>query len=296
MRVRTHRNHTGVAGLSEGVVETERESEVPEVVRGELELPALLRAVQRRQRHDPGVVDEHVEGAGPGAGERVDGAAVEEVELGDTDVPGSGLLSEGGGCLLAGLDVADRDRHIRALRSERPRGLGTDTRPAAGDDDALAGQVDAFEHLIVGGLTVGTVYRHFPTREALIEAAYRSELDAVCDAAPELVRTLPAEQALRTWMDRFVDYMTTKIGMSDAIRAVISSGANPYAHSRERLDSALEVLFEATTKAGVTRSGVNVDDVLMILSGIAMAAGEPAQREQAGRMLDLLLDGVRYGA
>lgn len=146
------------------------------------------------------------------------------------------------------------------------------------------------------GVGVGTVYRHFPTREALIEAAYRSELDAVCDAAPELVRTLPAEQALRTWMDRFVDYMTTKIGMSDAIRAVISSGANPYAHSRERLDSALEVLFEATTKAGVTRSGVNVDDVLMILSGIAMAAGEPAQREQAGRMLDLLLDGVRYGA
>jgi AcrR family transcriptional regulator len=146
------------------------------------------------------------------------------------------------------------------------------------------------------GVGVGTVYRHFPTREALIEAAYRSELDAVCDAAPELVRTLPAEQALRTWMDRFIDYMTTKIGMSDAIRAVISSGSDPYAHSRERLDAALEVLVGATTEAGVTRPGVNVDDVLMSLSGIAMAAGEPAQREQAGRMLDMLLDGIRYGA
>jgi AcrR family transcriptional regulator len=140
---------------------------------------------------------------------------------------------------------------------------------------------------------IGTLYRHFPTREALIEAAYRSELDAVCDAAPELVRTLAPEQALRTWMDRFVDYMTTKIGMSEAIRAVISAGADPYAHSRERLDAALDVLIDATTEAGRTRSGINVDDVLMTLSGIAMAAGLPDQREQAGRMLDLLFEGLR---
>jgi AcrR family transcriptional regulator len=143
------------------------------------------------------------------------------------------------------------------------------------------------------GVGVGTIYRHFPTREALIEAAYRSELDAVCDAAPELVRTLAPEQALRTWMDRFIDYMTTKIGMSEAIRAVISAGADPYAHSRERLDAALDVLIDATTEAGRTRSGINVDDVLMTLSGIAMAAGLPDQREQAGRMLDLLFEGLR---
>ncbi|MFJ9760186.1 TetR/AcrR family transcriptional regulator [Streptomyces sp. NPDC101149] len=143
------------------------------------------------------------------------------------------------------------------------------------------------------GVGVGTIYRHFPTREALIEAAYRSELDAVCDAASELARTLPPERALRTWMDRFIDYMTTKIGMSDAIRAVVSVGGNPYAQSRDRLDAALEILVGATTEAGCTRTGINVDDVLMTLSGIAMAAGEPEQREQAGRMLDLLFAGLR---
>lgn len=146
------------------------------------------------------------------------------------------------------------------------------------------------------GVGVGTIYRHFPTREALIEAAYRSELDAVCAAAPELLRTLPPERALRTWMDRFIDYMTTKIGMSEAIRAVISAGGDPYAQSRDRLDAALDVLVTATTEAGRTRAGVNVDDVLMTLSGIAMAASGPGQREQAGRMLDLLLDGLRYDA
>lgn len=140
---------------------------------------------------------------------------------------------------------------------------------------------------------VGTIYRHFPTREALIEAAYRSELDAVCDAASELAGTLSPECALRTWMDRFVDYMTTKIGMSDAIRAVVSAGGDPYAHSRERLDAVLEILVGATTEAGDTRAGINVDDVLLTLSGIAMAAGGPGQREQAGRMLDLLVDGLR---
>jgi AcrR family transcriptional regulator len=143
------------------------------------------------------------------------------------------------------------------------------------------------------GVGVGTIYRHFPTRESLIEAAYRSELDAVCDAAAELARTLGAGQALRAWMDRFVDYMTTKLGMSDAIRAVISAGGDPYAHSRERLDDALGKLLQAAAAAGQTRPDINADDVLMTLSGIAMAAGRPDQRTQAGRMLDLLFEGLR---
>ncbi|HVE29341.1 MAG TPA: helix-turn-helix domain-containing protein, partial [Mycobacteriales bacterium] len=57
------------------------------------------------------------------------------------------------------------------------------------------------------GVGIGTLYRHFPTREALVEAAYRTELDKLCDAAPVLLTTLPPDRALRAWMDRFVDYM-----------------------------------------------------------------------------------------
>jgi AcrR family transcriptional regulator len=143
------------------------------------------------------------------------------------------------------------------------------------------------------GVGVGTVYRHFPTRDLLIEAAYRSELDAVCDSAADLVRELPAEGALRAWMDRFLDYMFTKIGMSAAIGAVVSAGGNPYAHSRDRLNTALGTLIDAATDAGRTRGGINVDDVLMTLSGIAMATGGPDRSAQAGRMLDLLFDGMR---
>ena len=144
------------------------------------------------------------------------------------------------------------------------------------------------------GVGIGTLYRHFPTREALIEAAYRNKLAAICDAVPKLLSSLPPEEAVRLWMDRFLDYIGTKIGMAAALRAVIASGGNPYAESRTLLCSAIKKLLEATAAAGVTRVDIEADDVLMSLSGIALAAGEPSQRIQAGRMLDLLMDGLRY--
>jgi len=144
------------------------------------------------------------------------------------------------------------------------------------------------------GIGVGTVYRHFPTREALIEAAYRNELAAVCAVVPELLSTLPAERALREWMDRFVDYMTTKIGMGDALRAIIAAGSDPYAQSRGMLDDALDTLLTAAVKDGTVRSDVAADDVLINLSGIAIAAGQPAQRDQAGRLMDLMMDALHF--
>jgi AcrR family transcriptional regulator len=142
------------------------------------------------------------------------------------------------------------------------------------------------------GVGVGTIYRHFPTREALIEAAYRSELDAVCEAAPELLRSLPPDRALRGWMDRFMDYVSTKVGMSEAIKVVVTAGGNPYAESRERLGAAMALLLSATAEAGATRPGIDAEDVLLTLSGIAMAAAT-VDRERSGRMLDLLYEGLR---
>jgi AcrR family transcriptional regulator len=143
------------------------------------------------------------------------------------------------------------------------------------------------------GVGVGTVYRHFPAREDLIEAAYRSELDAVCAAAGELLDQVPPRDALRTWMDRFVEYMATKIGLAEAIRAVVAVGGNPFAQSRERLDDAVGTLLSATAAVGVTRPEVDPDDVVVSLSGIAMVAGVLEDREQVGRVLDLLYEGLR---
>jgi AcrR family transcriptional regulator len=88
----------------------------------------------------------------------------------------------------------------------------------------------------------GTLYRNFPTREVLIEAAYRNEVAKLCDATPGLLATLPPREALRAWMDRFLDYATAKIGMAEALRAVIASGGDPYGDSRELLLEALSSL------------------------------------------------------
>src|SRR5579863_7175013 len=85
------------------------------------------------------------------------------------------------------------------------------------------------------GVGIGTLYRHFPTREALIEAAYRNELVRLCDATDDLLASSRPEVALREWMGRFLAYMTTKRGMADALRAVIASGGNPFEQSHARL-------------------------------------------------------------
>ncbi|GAA2397603.1 TetR family transcriptional regulator [Catellatospora methionotrophica] len=144
------------------------------------------------------------------------------------------------------------------------------------------------------GVGIGTLYRHFPTREALIEAAYRKELARLCDAAPGLLETMPPDRAVRAWMDLFAEYMTTKRGMADALRAVIASGGNPFAQSRDRMLDAIGTLLSAATAAGSVRADVIPGDVLVSLSGVCLATPEPAQAEQAGRLLDLLMDGLRY--
>ena len=144
------------------------------------------------------------------------------------------------------------------------------------------------------GVGIGTLYRHFPTHEALIEAAYRNELARLCARVPELLRTLPADAALRTWMDRFIDYLATKRGMADALRVVIASGGNPYAQSRESLLEAIGALLKAGADQGQLRRDVDPADVMIGMSGVSLVAGTPEQRQQAGRLLDLLLDGLRY--
>ena len=143
------------------------------------------------------------------------------------------------------------------------------------------------------GVGIGTLYRHFPTREALVEAAYRSELSRLCDAVDGLLATMAPDAALRAWMDLFVDYMTTKRGMADALRAVIASGGNPYAQSRGFLVAAITTLLSAGIESGTLRGDVAAVDVLASMSGITLSAGEPAQRDQACRLLDLLMDGLR---
>jgi AcrR family transcriptional regulator len=146
------------------------------------------------------------------------------------------------------------------------------------------------------GVGIGTLYRHFPSREALVDAAYQSELARLCDSVPGLLEAMPPDKALRTWMEQFLEYMTTKRGMSDALRMVIASGGNPFVESRARLLAAFTTLVRAGAADRSMRSDVDPADLMASISGVSMAVGEPGQRKQAGRVLDLLMDGLRYGA
>jgi len=145
------------------------------------------------------------------------------------------------------------------------------------------------------GVGIGTLYRHFPTREALVEEVYRTELTRLCESAPRLSAQLPPVEALRAWMEAFIDYLATKRGLAEALRAVIAAGGRPFAQSRELLLGALGGLLRAGEAAGL-RADAEPEDVLVALNGISLAAGEPAQREQAGRLLDLIVDGLRARA
>ena len=187
----------------------------------------------------------------------------------------------------------------RGMRADaaRNRELLLDAALRAFAEDGADATLDGIAK--AAGVGIGTLYRHFPTRESLVEAVYRNELDRLCEAADELIAELPADRALRAWMDRFVDYLVTKRNMADSLRAVVAGGGTPFAHSRERMIAAVDRLLAAGAADGTLRADLGStvcgggSDVLVGMSGVCMTANEPDGREQAGRLLDLLVDGLR---
>ncbi|SHN09676.1 transcriptional regulator, TetR family [Actinacidiphila paucisporea] len=142
------------------------------------------------------------------------------------------------------------------------------------------------------GVGVGTLYRRFPTRDELVEATYRSETARLCEAAPDLLDAMPADRALRHWMGLFVTYMNAKHGMGDALRAILVDEADRM-RTRFLLADAIGVLMARGAEDGTLRA--EAYDVLMGLGGVALIAGEPDRPALTGRLLDLLLDGLRPG-
>jgi AcrR family transcriptional regulator len=143
---------------------------------------------------------------------------------------------------------------------------------------------------------IGTLYRHFPTREALVEAVYRKELEALCAGAAGLLAALPPERALRAWMDRFADYVTAKREMGEAIAAVFASGAVTVSQARAQMTVATQAILEAGIADGTLRADVRPEDVVAMIVGCFTATSIAGGREQLKRMFDLLTDAVRCPA
>jgi len=142
------------------------------------------------------------------------------------------------------------------------------------------------------GVGIGTLYRHFPTRDALVEAVYRNEVAQVSAAAGELLDEHPADVALSEWMKRFAAYMSAKRGMADALQSVVASNSALFAESKAQLVGAITQLIDAGKAAGTIRADANADDVLRAM-GVCKTIDDD---DQAARVLGLIVDGLRYGA
>ena len=184
----------------------------------------------------------------------------------------------------------------RAQRSDAAR---TRERLVEVASDAFAREgVDAsLERIAKGaGVGVGTLYRHFPTRDALVEAVFRRNVEAVVADADELLATKPPGEALAEWMQRFVAYVAAKRGLATHLKSVLAADSELFTHSHAQLSSAIERLVTAAAGSGDIRSDADPTDVLRALSGVCLMSDAPGWQDQACRISALLMDGLRYGA
>ena len=140
------------------------------------------------------------------------------------------------------------------------------------------------------GVGIGTLYRHFPTRQALLEAVYVDEVEAMARAAEDLAE-LPPWEALSQWLHQYVGFAATKRALNEALMETDPS-SNVLLTCRTAITGAGTALVERAQRAGVVRGDTQFTDVVRMVGGIAMVPTEDP--EQKKRLLELALDGLRY--
>jgi AcrR family transcriptional regulator len=161
-------------------------------------------------------------------------------------------------------------------------------REAFTEDGSAASLEDIARRAQVG---IGTLYRHFPTRQALLEAVYLEEVETICQSADGLSELDPWD-ALTTWLRRFVGYAATKRALAEELLAVTGADSEVLASCRTAISAAGGPLLERAQRAGVARPDTTFLDVGRMVGGIAVIRGaDPGQIE---RILELALDGLRY--
>jgi AcrR family transcriptional regulator len=143
------------------------------------------------------------------------------------------------------------------------------------------------------GVGIATLYRHFPTRESLVDAVYRDQVARLTAGARELLAQLPPPAALRRWMDLFGDWIATKNGMLDTLLAMIESGEIAHAQTQAELLAAIDEILNAGRVTGDLRADVTAEDIAASLIGIFTVARPPGHHARASRLLNILMDGLR---
>jgi AcrR family transcriptional regulator len=137
----------------------------------------------------------------------------------------------------------------------------------------------------------GTLYRHFPTRDALLEAVYRAEVEKLAAAERELSEKLPPVEALRAWMLLFVDYIAAKQIIAPALNTLVGGPSKVYEGSRAQIQGAIETLVKRAIKSGEVRRDLEPFDLLRALIGVSNVATGPDWQQSARRLVDILITG-----
>jgi AcrR family transcriptional regulator len=142
------------------------------------------------------------------------------------------------------------------------------------------------------GVGIGTLYRHFPTREALFEAVYRREVEQLADLAEQLKAEVAPVEALRRWLRSNVEFVATKKGMSKALELAAHSSSELYVYSFERLTKAVKALLDRAVAAGEMRADVSPEDLLRALIGMCYMHDQPGWQASVLRLLEVFVDGL----
>ena len=143
------------------------------------------------------------------------------------------------------------------------------------------------------GVGAGTLYRHFPTRDALIEAVYYTEVAKLAAAERDLSAKLPPVEALRAWMQLFVDYIAAKHLIAPALNTIVGGASKLYEGSRSHIQGAIDVLVKRAIKSGDIRRDLDPFDLLRALIGVSNVASGPDWPQSAKRLVDILITGSR---
>ena len=143
------------------------------------------------------------------------------------------------------------------------------------------------------GVGAGTLYRHFPTRDALIEGVYQNEVEKLAAAADRFAETMSPIEALRAWMLLFVDYIAAKHIIAPALNSVVGGPSRLYEGSRGLIQGAMDELVKRAKKSGNLRRDLDASDLLRALIGVSHVGAGPYWQQSARRLVDILIAGSR---
>jgi AcrR family transcriptional regulator len=188
---------------------------------------------------------------------------------------------------------ADRPDVARPLRADaqRNRARLVEVAKAMFGEGGAETSLEAIAR--AAGVGIGTLYRHFPTREALIEAVYRTETQHLVQAAPRFAETLPPVEALRAWLRLFVDHIATKQVMAPVLASMVGGTSELFAETGVQVKAAIASLVDRAVASGAIRLDIDPLDLLRALAGVAGISSVPGWEASAKRLVDILIAGVR---